>query len=116
MNPLVQTMYGALVMGAFVIGLFFLRYWRETRDRLFAMFALAFWALGVNWFGLALLATTQEARTAFYLLRLVAFALIIAAIVDKNRSVRVQARDAPPGRPPSMPPPGGRAAAARRAT
>jgi hypothetical protein len=82
MIELVQTMYGALVMGSFVVGLFFLRFWRATRDRLFAMFALAFWALGVNWLGLAVLATIHEARTAFYLVRLVAFLLIIAAIVD----------------------------------
>ena len=110
MIELVQTMYGALVMGSFVVGLFFLRYWRTTRDRLFAMFALAFWALGVNWLGLALVATTQEARTAFYLVRLVAFLLIIAAIFDKNRSRRVVGRHAPPSRPPS-PPPGDRTAA-----
>ena len=110
MIELVQTMYGALVMGCFVVGLFFLRYWRATRDRLFAMFALAFWALGVNWLGLALLATTQEARTAFYLVRLVAFLLIIAAIVDKNRSTRSVGRSAP-SRPPSPRAPGDRTAA-----
>src|SRR5262245_41679483 len=111
MSPLVQTMYGALVMGSFVVGLFFLRYWRATRDRLFALFALAFWALGVNWLGLALLATTHEARTAFYLVRLVAFLLILGAIVDKNRSARTVARDAPPSRPPASQPPGRRTAA-----
>jgi hypothetical protein len=115
MSPLVQTMHGALVMGTLVVGLFFLRYWRATGDRLFVMFALAFWALGINWLGLALLATTHEARVAFYLLRLLAFVLILAAIVDKNRGVRSVGRAAPMGRPPSPPHrPGETAAAARR--
>lgn len=88
MTPLAQTFHGALVMGSFAVGLFFLRFWRQTRDRLFAMFALAFWVLGLNWLGLALLATTQEERTLFYVLRLVAFVLILLAIVDKNRAGR----------------------------
>ena len=83
-----QTVYGALVMGCAVIGVFFLRFWRTTRDRLFAMFALAFWALGLNWLGLAVLTRTDEARTAFYVVRLAAFVLILLAIVDKNRSIR----------------------------
>jgi hypothetical protein len=79
-----QMLQGALVMASFVVGLFFLRFWRETRDRLFLMFALAFWVLAANWLGLGL---TEEAetRTFFYVLRLIAFALIIIAIVDKNR-------------------------------
>jgi len=114
MSPLVQTMHGALVMGTFVVGLFFLRWWRATGDRLFVMFALAFWALGINWLGLALLATTHEARTAFYLLRLLAFVLILAAIVDKNRGVRTVGRAAPTGGPPSTPPPSGEARPAVR--
>jgi hypothetical protein len=114
MSPLVQTMHGALAMGTLVVGLFFLRYWRATGDRLFVMFALAFWALGVNWLGLALLATTHEARTAFYLLRLLAFVLILAAIVDKNRGTRTVERAAPTGRPPSPPRPSGEATAAAR--
>ena len=103
MSPLVQTMHGALVMGTLVVGLFFLRYWRATGDRLFVMFALAFWALGINWLGLALLATTHEARTAFYLLRLLAFVLILAAIADKNRGRRAAGRAARPPSPPRHP-------------
>jgi hypothetical protein len=88
MSPLQQTVQGALVMGSFVVGLFFLRFWRDTRDRLFALFALAFWVLGLNWLGLALLATTREEQTIFYVLRSIAFVLILLAILDKNRSAR----------------------------
>jgi hypothetical protein len=41
--------------------------------------------MAVNW---AALAFTQadEVRTAFYVVRLVAFVLILVAIIDKNRS------------------------------
>ena len=39
-------LWGASALGCWVIGLFFLRFWRNTRDRLFAFFAAAFWVLG----------------------------------------------------------------------
>lgn len=77
---------GALVMASAVIGLFFLRFWRDTRDRLFLMFSLAFWVLAANWLGLGLLVREEEARTLLYVVRLVAYVLILVAIVDKNRT------------------------------
>jgi hypothetical protein len=77
---------GALVMASAVIGLFFLRFWRDTRDRLFLMFSLAFWVLAANWLGLGLLVREEEARTLLYVVRLVAYMLILVAIVDKNRT------------------------------
>jgi len=95
MSALNQTLYGALVMGCFAVGLFLLRFWSTTRDRLFAMFAFAFWLLGLNWLGLAVLDTTQEQRTAFYALRAAAFVVILVAIVDKNRHAR-RVRPRPP--------------------
>jgi hypothetical protein len=84
-QPTTNFMLGAIVMASVVAGLFFLRFWRRTRDRLFLMFAAAFWLMAVNW---AALAFTQadEIRTAFYVVRLVAFVLILVAIIDKNRS------------------------------
>lgn len=72
-----------------VAGLFFFRFWRQTDDRLFAAFGTAFWLLGVHWLALALTSPDQEFRPLLYLLRLLAFTLIIAAIVEKNRSKRV---------------------------
>ena len=82
-----QFLLGGVVMGCLVGGLFFLRFWRKTKDRLFMIFALAFWILGLNWMLLAMTSPEDEARRAlFYILRLVAFILIIYAIVDKNRA------------------------------
>ncbi len=79
---------GAAWAGSLGASLFFLRFWRETGDRFFAIFALAFLVLSVNWFTMTWLAPAPESRHIFYLVRLVAFVLIIAAIVDKNRSRR----------------------------
>jgi predicted permease len=102
-----QFFLGTLVAASAVAGLFFLRFWRDTDDRLFAMFALAFWALSANWLGLALVAESEEARTSFYLLRLLAFTLIIVAIVDKNRGGRASRQPTPTGArgDPGPPPP-----------
>jgi hypothetical protein len=77
---------GAIVMGYGVAGLFFLRFWRETRDRLFLIFAGAFWILGLQRLALAFSRTMVEDDTGLYLVRLFAFLLILGAIVDKNRS------------------------------
>lgn len=72
--------------GAWVAGLFFLRFWRESGDRLFAFFAAAFWLLALSWALLALISPTEETRPYIYAIRLVAFLLIIGGIVEKNRS------------------------------
>jgi len=74
------------MMGSWGAGVFFLRFWRQTRDRLFLFFALAFWILVADWTSRELVTPSDETRHYFFLLRLAAFVLIIAGIVDKNRS------------------------------
>lgn len=86
-----QILRGAVAMGFWVAGLFFLRFWRQTRDRLFALFALAFFILSVNRAGLAISALRGETADYQYWIRLVAFLLILAAILDKNRPRRTSA-------------------------
>jgi hypothetical protein len=71
-------------MACAVAGVFFLRFWRKTRDRLFVIFALAIWLLGTNWLLLAFF-QTDETRPWLYAIRLVAFCLILLGIIDKNR-------------------------------
>jgi uncharacterized membrane protein len=68
-----------------VAGLFFMRFWRNTGDRLFRLFGFAFWLLSLSWLLLAILGPTHESRPYVYAFRLVAFSLIIAATIDKNR-------------------------------
>ncbi|CAN5827877.1 hypothetical protein BH23GEM5_BH23GEM5_06450 [soil metagenome] len=83
---MIQLMSGAIVTGYLVTGLFFLRYWRQSRDRLFAIFAAAFWLLAVQRLALALTTQYFEDVTWLYGVRLVAFVLILLAIIDKNRA------------------------------
>ena len=81
-------MIGATAMGSLVAALFFLRFLRQTRDRLFAFFALAFALMAANWTAMIFLRPEDEARTIVYAVRFLAFALILIAIVDKNRTVK----------------------------
>jgi hypothetical protein len=76
---------GVLVAGYSVAGLFFLRFWKQSRDRLFAFFAAAFWLLAAQRGALASLEHGAPSSTWLYAVRLLAFLLILAAIVDKNR-------------------------------
>ena len=77
---------GAVSLGFIVCALFFRRFWRRTRDGLFMAFALAFSLLGLGQAILALANIPTEERGSIYLIRLAAFALILIAIVRKNRS------------------------------
>ena len=82
-----QFLLGAIVMACGVAGLYFLRFWRKTHDRLFALFAIAFWVLGANWMLLAFI-NQDEVRTWLYVIRLCAFLVILYAILEKNRAGR----------------------------
>ena len=73
---------GALTLGYLVIALFFVRFRRESGDRLFTIFAAAFTLLAGQRF--ALFYYGSEAGLWLYTLRLIAFVLILFAIVDKN--------------------------------
>lgn len=76
---------GAVAMASFVAALFFYGFWRKTRDRFFLMFAAAFLVDAVNRAALgAMSQVSEEQEPLFYLVRLVTFGLIIAAVVDKN--------------------------------
>ena len=81
----IHFMLGVIVTCCVVAAAFFLRFWRKTRDRLFAMFAGAFLLLAANWVALGF-TRADEIRTALYVVRLVAFVVILVAIIDKNRS------------------------------
>jgi hypothetical protein len=78
-------LWGASAMASTIAALFFLRYWWTTRDRLLLFFALAFLTLATNWTTLAIVQPATESKHLVYAIRLVAFALILAGIVDKNR-------------------------------
>ena len=81
-----QFLSGAIMMACWVVGLFFLRFWKKTKDRLFLIFAAAFWMLAVERIILAMLNKENEIYSYVYIIRFVAFVLIKGAIIDKNRS------------------------------
>jgi hypothetical protein len=81
-----ELMTGAIAMGLAVAALSFLRFWRQTGDRLFAFFALSFVILAVNRIAFVLLAVPESQEDIFYWIRLTAFVLILVAILDKNRA------------------------------
>ena len=70
-----------------MIGLAFVRYWKGTRDRLFLFFAAAFWCFAVGWLA-RFEPHVDEHMPYVFLVRLVGFLLIIAAVYDKNRRGR----------------------------
>ena len=72
----------AIMLNAWAISVFFLRFWKRTRDRLFLWFAMAFLLLGIEWLGIS---AVNDARFHLYLIRLLAFLMIIYAIWEKNR-------------------------------
>jgi heme A synthase len=80
--------FGIITMGYVVAGLFFAKFWRRSRDPLFAIFAVAFWLLALNQAIVAVLDVPREEQSWAYLLRLAAFILIIVAIVYKNAASR----------------------------
>ena len=79
---------GMLAAGYLVAALHFLKFRQRTGDRLFLAFATAFGVLAVQRVALVILASVPSATLYLYALRVLAFLLIIAAIVDKNRATR----------------------------
>jgi hypothetical protein len=78
---------GSTSMSLLLIALFFLKFWRQTHDRLFVFFSGAFALLMVE----RVIRSSMDAETDWapyvYSVRLAAFVLILIGIVDKNRRI-----------------------------
>lgn len=92
MTTLIPLMSGMLVAGYVVAALFFLKFWRATRDPLFARFSAAFALLAVQRAALYTVSVRGADTTWLYSLRLAAFVLILWAIIAKNRDTAGRAR------------------------
>lgn len=77
---------GVIATTSLAAGVFFLRFWRDTRDSLFLTFGIAFVIEGVNRCALLFVNQANEGATWVYLIRLLAFLLILVGIINKNRS------------------------------
>jgi hypothetical protein len=89
MSPLhAGFLIGIIFATSLVASLFFLKFWRRTGDLLFLAFAAAFLIEGLNRLRLLFLQDPSEGSPSIYFVRLLAFMLIVAAIVVKNRGSR----------------------------
>jgi hypothetical protein len=77
---------GAIIMGYTIASLFFFKFWRRTGDKLFLAFGLAFLLFAATPLLTVALAVPREEQSPFYLLRALAFLVIIVAVVVKSRS------------------------------
>ena len=87
-HTLNAALMGAVAMASFVAALFFLRFWRQTKDRFFLLFAIAFVVDAGTRLVLGAAALSNEAEPLVYIARLLTFGLIVVAIADKNRPRR----------------------------
>jgi hypothetical protein len=76
---------GAIAVADLTAALFFLRFWKNTRDRFFLFFSAAFVVDMVDRALLSFMQVPAENEHILYLMRLVTFGLILIAILDKNR-------------------------------
>lgn len=81
---MIEFLSGAVTLGFIVAAVFFLRFWRRTRDRLFFAFAVAFALLALNQALAQWLGAADERVMYTYLLRVLGFVIILGAIIDKN--------------------------------
>lgn len=81
----VLFLHGATAMGLLALALCFLRFYRRCGDRLFLWFSIAFAVLCANRVAMVALDSHDETELALFGVRALAFAMILAAVVDKNR-------------------------------
>jgi hypothetical protein len=85
---MIEMLSGALLFSYFIAGVHFLRFWKRTGDRLFLHFAVAFWLFALNQLASSIPVVANETAGYEYLLRVLGFTVILAAIVDKNLITR----------------------------
>ena len=90
MSNIQPVLNGAVAMASFVAMLFFLRFWRQTQDSFFLLFAFAFAVDAAIRLVLGLGHLSEETEPLVYLARALSFASIIVAIIWKNRPGRLR--------------------------
>ena len=81
---MIEMLSGALLFSYFIAGIHFFHFWKRIGDRLFLHFAVAFWLFASNQLATSIPIVADETAGYEYLLRVVGFIIILAAIVDKN--------------------------------
>lgn len=87
------SFFSGIAMASFLAaGVFFIRFWRRSRDPFFSGFAWACWLLALEravsmiLFTAFHIETGSEAGVWTYVIRLAAFIILFRAIYHKNRS------------------------------
>lgn len=83
-----DLLVGMVSMTSIMASLFFIRFWRNTRDRFFLWFAMSFLIDAANRIYTDLSGSLREDAPQYYLVRLVAYSLILWAIAEKNGLLR----------------------------
>jgi hypothetical protein len=89
---MIEFLSGAVTLSFLIAAGYFLRFWRRTADRLFLAFACAFVMFAAYQFILFTLGVADERNNYAYLIRVLGFAVILWAIVDKNLSAKKRGR------------------------
>jgi hypothetical protein len=84
MNEQADVISGAIAALSLVAALFFLRFWRSSRDKFFLWFAISFGIEGLNRMAMAITRQANEDTPVHYVVRLVSYLVILYAIVEKN--------------------------------
>lgn len=83
MSAFNSTLAGATAMTSLIVAMLFTRFWRQSHDSFFLLFAVAFAIDAAMRFVLGF-STAGEDQPLYYVPRVVTFGLIIVAIVHKN--------------------------------
>jgi uncharacterized membrane protein HdeD (DUF308 family) len=84
MNPTVGFLLGVVVMADVAALIFFLKFWRNTRDILFGAFAAFFFLEAAERVALFFSERPNEGSPWIHVIRLIGLLLILAAILGKN--------------------------------
>jgi hypothetical protein len=88
-HPVADTfLIGFIAAGSLVAGLFFLRFWKSTRDLLFLAFAVFFFAQAFGNSAALGFPHPNEGSGWLFLLRLLSDLVVLAAILWKNAEKR----------------------------
>jgi hypothetical protein len=84
MEHVVGILAGAVATASLAVALFFLKFWRRTRDTFFLLFAAAFAIDAIARFALGMVQISNSAEPMYLVPRLVMFGLIAMAIIKRN--------------------------------
>lgn len=88
-HPLADIfLLGCITASSLTIGLFFLRFWKATRDALFLAFAIFFVIQGGSHAFVVSLSHPNEGNSWLFLVRLLSILAVLGAILWKNAGKR----------------------------